>query len=372
MEAVGIICEYNPFHNGHIYHIQKVKELFPHHILILCLNGYFLERGEASLLTKEEKTKLALSYGVDLVLSLPVLFGTQSADTFAEKAIELLYSVGITHLIFGSETNDLSYLTSLAKQQLSDTFSFSNTKNDSFPTRLAKSLNIPTLIPPNDLLGISYIKAILKYHYPIIPVCIQRTSEYHDTFSNDSIVSASNIREKFKNGEDISPFLPYESIKNLSLFPIDTYFLFLKQKILTDPSLEKYLDVKEGLEFKLKKEILSCSHYQEFLSKLKSKRYTYNYLNRMLLHIFLGILKEDASLKFTYLPIVGFNEHGSLYLKEHRKKLLLPIRCDKNSKIFQYELRASILYDLLFQTNTFSFEMKHQPIATLSNDSSQK
>ena len=114
MEAVGIICEYNPLHNGHIYHIKQVKKLFPGKAIILVLNGYFLERGEVSILSKENKTKLALIYGVDLVVELPFIYGTQSADIFADAAIKILGYLGCSYLVFGSESNNVEILEKVA------------------------------------------------------------------------------------------------------------------------------------------------------------------------------------------------------------------------------------------------------------------
>ena len=117
MDAVGIICEYNPFHNGHLYHINEVKKMYPNSILVLILNGYFLERGDVSLESKEEKTRLALKYGVDLVVEHPFVFASSSADIFAESAIEILNNLKVKHIVFGSESNDTNKLTRLAKEQ---------------------------------------------------------------------------------------------------------------------------------------------------------------------------------------------------------------------------------------------------------------
>ena len=122
MDVIGIIAEYNPFHNGHIYHIEKIKEKYPDSILILVLNGYFLERGEISILTKEEKTKIALDYGVNIVLELPFIYGTQSADVFADISIKLLNNYHVNKIIFGSECNDVNMLTNIAKAQFKDDF----------------------------------------------------------------------------------------------------------------------------------------------------------------------------------------------------------------------------------------------------------
>lgn len=117
MEAVGIICEYNPFHKGHIYHIEETKKMFPGRTLILVLNGYFLERGEISILSKENKTKLALIYGVDLIVELPFIYGTQSADVFADAAIKILNYLGCTNIVFGSESNNVQLLEQIALTQ---------------------------------------------------------------------------------------------------------------------------------------------------------------------------------------------------------------------------------------------------------------
>mgnify|MGYP002527353266 CR=1 FL=1 len=122
MEIIGIVTEYNPFHNGHLYQIKKTRELYPDSIIVICLNGYFLERGEISIETKEEKTRLALKYGANIVVELPFVFGSNSADIFAEASVKILNNLHITKLLFGSELNDISLLTSLAKKQLNKSF----------------------------------------------------------------------------------------------------------------------------------------------------------------------------------------------------------------------------------------------------------
>ena len=118
MDKIGIICEYNPFHNGHIYHLKKIKEMFPDSFITLVLSASFTERGEFSFLTKWEKTKIALQYNVDLVVELPFLFATQSADNFAYYAISILENLGMDYLIFGSETNDIDVLKNLVSTTL--------------------------------------------------------------------------------------------------------------------------------------------------------------------------------------------------------------------------------------------------------------
>ena len=209
MEIVGIICEYNPFHNGHLYHINKVKELFPDSLIVLVLNGYFLERGEVSVLTKEDKVKIALENGIDVVCELPFVFGSESADTFAEASTIILKYLGVTKLVFGSECNDINYLKEVAEKQLDSNFNIKIKQflkeGVNYPTALNKAIG-SNIDSPNDLLGISYIKSIIKNKLKIEPICIKRTNDYHDTLSNNEIVSASNIREKIKNNVSIKKY----------------------------------------------------------------------------------------------------------------------------------------------------------------------
>ena len=124
MRKIGIIAEYNPFHNGHIYHIQKIKKLYPDSLLILVLNGYFLERGEISVLSKENKTKLALKNDIDIVLELSVIYGTQSSDTFAEASINILQNFQIEEIVFGSESTNIEKIQEIAKEQIEKKFTF--------------------------------------------------------------------------------------------------------------------------------------------------------------------------------------------------------------------------------------------------------
>ena len=249
MEKIGIICEYNPFHNGHKYHINKIKEMYPDSLIILVLNGYFLERGEISILTKEEKVKIALNNNIDIVVELPFVFGSQSADTFSESASLMLNYLGCNKLIFGSESNDIKLLTKIANKQLNEDIHNkikSNLKSGlNYPTALNKTLEID-VNTPNDLLGISYIKAILKNKLKLEPITIKRTNNYHDIESNEDIISASNIREKIKNNQKVDKYTNYA--QNIVLPNMELLFNLLKYKIITDANLNKYLTVDEGIE----------------------------------------------------------------------------------------------------------------------------
>ena len=361
MEIIGIIAEYNPFHNGHIYHINKIKETYPDSIIILILNGYFLERGEISILSKESKTKIALEYGVNIVTELPFIYGTQSADTFAEASIKILNKFHITKLIFGSECNNMPLLKKLAQKQLDPTFDTLVKKylaeKTNYPTAIAKATNIDFIYKPNDLLGISYIKGIIKNSFNITPECIKRSNDYHDITSNGEVISASNIRNKLKNHEDITKYLPKKVINDLIRIDNEIYFKLLKAKIISCDQLDKYLDVDEGIEYRLKKYILNANSIDEFIEKIKTKRYTYNKINRMFIHILMGLKKNEAKNNEEYLRILGFDNKGKKYLNQIKNSINF-----KNTNIYNYELKASLLYDLINNTNTYEFEIKNKPI----------
>ena len=366
MDVIGIICEYNPFHNGHVYHINKIKELYPNSLIVLVLNGLFLERGEMSILTKETKTRLALQYGIDLVLELPVIYGTQSADTFADKAVTILNIFGVNKIIIGSENNDSSILMKIANIELNNPNFNIKVKEylslgNNYPTSLAKALDINFDFKPNDLLGISYAKSIVSNGFKIELLTIKRTNDYHDTKSNAKIISAQNIREKLKNNIDISNYVPYDINKLNKNINYDNLFILLKYKINTE-NLSKILDVDEGIEYRLKKYINSANNINDFISLVKTKRYTYNKINRLLIHILLNIPKDINNIELSYIKILGFNENGKDYLNSIKKELLIPTEVNKESSLYKYELRASIVYDLINNTNTKDFELRNKPI----------
>ncbi len=377
MDIIGIIAEYNPFHNGHIYHIDMIKKMYPDSIIILVVSGYFSQRGEISILTKRQKVEIALEYGIDLVVELPFKFAVQSADSFSAGSIGILNYLGVKRVVFGSESNDVNLLTRLAKTQINNKdFDLLVKKyldcGYNYPTSLSNSLKELTgytVSSSNDLLGISYIKEIIKNNYDIEAVAIKRTSNYHyskdyEEISNDSILGATAIRNKIKEKVDISSFVPDKTLCELGKNKIDydKYFMFLKYKIITDNQLSQYQTVDEGVHNKLKKEIDTCYDIDEFIERIKTKRYTFNKLNRMFLHILLSFKKEEAISKdISYIRILGFNKVGQKYLNKIKKDVpicLITNITKDNYKLLELEFRASKFYQLLSNRDILEEELE--------------
>ncbi|MDD2238543.1 MAG: nucleotidyltransferase [Bacilli bacterium] len=373
MDIIGIICEYNPFHNGHAYHINKIKEMYPNSLIILVLNGYFLQRGEVSILTKEDKTKIALDNNIDIVVEHPFRYSSNSADIFAESAIKILNYLGCQKIIFGSESNDINLITKIANVQLKDNFNIKLKENlktgINYPTALNKSIGIK-VSSPNDLLGISYVKAIIKNKFNITPLTIKRTNNYHDTSSINKIISASNIRNKIKNNINIEQYTKY----NYCLTNINEELLFnlIKYKIITEPNLNEYLTVDEGIEYRLKKVINNANNFEDLINLIKTKRYTYNRIRRMLFHILIGLKKENNStIKLEYIKLLGFNEKGLKYINKIKKTIDIPLnrKISENYIAQKYELKTSLIYDLLTNQNTYHYEISNRPIIKKNIDS---
>jgi predicted nucleotidyltransferase len=365
MDVIGIIAEYNPFHNGHKYHIDEIKKKYPKSIIVLALNGYFSERGETSLLTKEDKVKLSLNYGVDIVVELPALFGTQSADIFAEASVKLLNNFKVDKIIFGSESNDVSVLEKIARTQLYDSEFDERVKLNlkegvNYPTALAKALNVDFDFNPNDLLGISYIKASLKNNFEIEFETIKRTNKFHDVDLDEDLVSASNIRNRILNKENVGKYIPYKKEDYIIDINPKKQFDLIRYEILTNNHLENILTVDEGLENKLKKEVLKAFNRDDLIYLIKSKRYTYNKISRMLIHILLNVEKKSYTLD--YAKVLGFTQNGQKYLSSIRDYLILPINPDISSDQFKYEIKASFIYDLITNSKTLAFETRNKPI----------
>ena len=356
---VGIIAEYNPFHNGHLYHLNKVKEMFPNKIITLVLVGNFLNRGDVSTIDKFDKTLLALKYGVDLVVELPFIFATQAADIYAYGAIKILDSLKCEYLVFGSESNNIETLTNMAQVQLNNDLDLKKylSQGYNYPTSLAKSIEDLTNLRinnPNDLLGISYIKAIINFNSNIKPITIKRTNNYHDLRIDNNIISATSIRNLLKNKKDVSKYVPNETLKYIKSISLENYFDILKHQIIID-DLEQYQDVDKALNNLLKKHINEVNSIEELILKVKSKNYTYNKIKRCLVHILCGFKKQNCNIE--YIRILGFNKKGQNYLNKIKKDTTLPIITNFNKQL-EYELNISKIYSLITDKEIIQKELK--------------
>ncbi|MBQ7104908.1 MAG: nucleotidyltransferase [Bacilli bacterium] len=373
MKKIGLICEYNPFHNGHLYHIEKTKELYPDSIIILVLSTCFTQRGNLSILTKEEKTNISLNYGIDLVVELPFIFSSQSADIFAKGAISILNELGCDTLVFGSESNDVEKLKEIANIQLNNSL-----YDDLVKSYLDDGVNYPTAMSnavrdisdldigtPNDLLGLSYVKEIIKQGSNITPITIQRTNDFHDEELNNKIVSATAIRKALDEDKDIKdnvPSLVYEYLKNKKNI---SYFDFLKYKIINEGSnISNYQTVDEGIENRVINYIDKCRDLDTLIDKVKTKRYTYNKISRMFIHILVSLTKEEAlDQDLKYIRVLGFNTRGKEYLNSIKRNIKVPIITNikkNNEDLLKIEIRTEKIYSLITNSDINSY--KNPPI----------
>ena len=356
--AVGIIAEYNPFHNGHLYHLEKVKEMFKDEEIVLVMSGNFTERGEASIIDKWSKKDIALKSGIDLVIELPYAFATDSADYFAYAAVTILEKLNVEQFVFGSETNDINIFYEIADIQINNEMFDPLAKiymkmGENYPTALSKALFDLTnkkVNLPNDLLGISYVKTILKNNYKIKPICIKRENDYNSKELTDSISSATSIREAIKENKDISSYVPEYVLPYLNNIHLnEEYFKFLKYKIMLEDDLSIYHGVDEGIDSKIKKVIKDATTYDELINKIKSKRYTYSKISRMLNHILCGYTKDikNSCKDIEYIRVLGFNKKGRNYLNKIKKDVDIPIisNYSKNkSTMIELEFKSTIAY----------------------------
>ena len=323
-KVIGIIAEYNPFHNGHLYHLQKSLQMTHSSYSVAVVSGNFTQRGSTSLVDKWAKAEIAIKNGIDLVLELPLLYSISSAENFAEGAIKILDSLKVVdYLSFGSESGDISTLNMVADILYKEPKAYKNilshelSKGLSFPKARENALLMylndirrfsNVLSSPNNILGIEYLKALKKLKSPIIPVTIERyNAGYHDTTYNGNVASATAIRNIVKNnGWDILRKVVPENtfstlLENIKVgHVVPDLSTFEKQIIynLRKMSLQEIAelpDVSEGLENAIKNAANSCNSVVEFLNIIKSKRYTNTRLQRILLYALLGITKKDIA-----------------------------------------------------------------------------
>ncbi|MFI3212817.1 MAG: nucleotidyltransferase [Eubacteriales bacterium] len=389
MRILGIITEYNPFHNGHAYHIAKAKEQTKADFVVAVMSGNFMQRGTPAIINKYARAKMALSCGVDLVLELPTYFATGSAEYFARGAISILDQLGVvTDLVFGSEIDNIDTLFSIATVLNEEPPRYKellqvHTKNgDSFPTARTKALStlfpfipIETLSSPNNILGVEYCKALLHRKSKIIPSCILRQGGmYHDTSLDELsyLSSASSIRTQLSQYDSLDflkkhvPLPVFDILQReyLKSFPIynNDFSCLLQYKLWLSHTKDftDFVDITPDLSDKIKKTLNNFVSFDDFCQLLKSKDITHSRISRMLIHILLEITKKNMDT-FTnsdyagYARILGLNPNANTLLSNIKEKSSIPLLSKlsnasmhlspTNQNLLHADILASHIYD---------------------------
>lgn len=299
---IGIIAEYNPFHNGHIYQINEIKKRWPQSQIIVILSGKYVQRGELAIAPFEVRKNIALQNNVDEVYELPFEFATQAAHIFAQGAIKELIKHNIDYLVFGSETNDIDNFYLVAKT-IKD-------NNDLYYQKIKKAMKTGISFPkanqivleeligksftlPNDILGLEYVKAIVNNNYSIKAFCMKRTNDFHSMIPSNNIASATYIRKLiFDNNLEYKQFTPmiFDKVPDR----IENYYSNFQDIVKNTPNeeLKKIKLISEGMENLFKKHI-DASSYDEFVNRANSKRYTSSRIKRAMLYVLLNIKQEN-------------------------------------------------------------------------------
>lgn len=400
MKSVGLVVEYNPFHNGHAYHLSTAKEQAGADVAIAIISGNFLQRGEPALISKWYRTKMALMGGADIIVELPYIYATQNAETFAAGAVSILNAIGCDSLCFGSENGEISsfYKTFELIDRQKTAFDGNIKKfiktGVSYPKALA--LSVKEIIPsketidlsmPNNILGFQYIKAIIEQKSRMKPFTIKRKSaDYHDEFfSSEQIASATSIRKALfseNDKEKIIPFVPsstYDLLedyyKNFGVFHRwEIYYPYLQFRLLqcSPNELGEIYEVEEGIENRLLQAALVSDNFQEFMEKVKTKRYTWTRLQRICLHILTNTKKDTMRCLMKrpgYIRLLGMTVNGTKFLNKQKSHFTLPLI----SKLSSYkeediipDIKASRIYACVLPNHLkkkfFNQEFNQPPI----------
>lgn len=330
MKILGLIVEYNPFHHGHLYHLNKAKELLNPDLTIAVMSSHFVQRGEPAISDKWTRAQIAIKNGVDLVIELPFVYSVQSADYFAHGAVDILAKLKVTDIVFGSENGNINIFKDIAYTIKNNQKAYNNIVKEQmnlglrYPDACNQALSLlmnKTVTTPNDLLGLAYVKEIIDHDYPIEMHCIKRTNDFH-SLQIEAISSASAIRHALKNKIDIkNQFCNYKEYKEF--YFLDDLYPYLRYKILTtsNQSLKQLHLVDEGIENLLKEKILVSNNMEQLITNLSSKRYTRSRIQRMLIHILMNNTKDQIinAMHLNYIRILKMNNYGQAYLNKIKK-----------------------------------------------------
>ncbi len=393
---LGLITEYNPFHNGHLRHLEISKQLSNCKYSIAVMSGNFVQRGDTSIVNKWIKTEMALKNGVDLVIELPTLYALSSAENFADGAIKILDELGLVDYVsFGSEIGDINPLNEIASILYKEPKELSQMINANVRTGLpyakarelalekyyGNSKRINNIIDsPNNILGIEYLKSLKKHRSQIIPITIKRDySDYNSTKEKSGIASATAIRTMIENKKNIHYVVPFETyelfdqekeagriVKNLSCFEKEIIYMFRKMSLQEIAALP---DVSEGLENRIKAAVSKYSTLDKVIEEIKTKRYPQSRIQRIMLYALLDITEKDIAMskKVTpYVRVLGFNQNGKRIISTIAKgnpkvELVTSVRkfldgsANTNlKKMLQKDILASNIYTLGYETEGIS------------------
>jgi predicted nucleotidyltransferase len=379
MNAVGVIVEYNPFHNGHALHLEETKKQSGADVVIAAMSGNFLQRGEPALACKWTRAKMALLAGVDLVFELPYQFATQQAEIFAHGGVSLLSAAGCDSICFGSEEGNIeTFWRTYEFLEKNDTLFQQKVKRHmqngaSYPKALAMSFlelaprnGLIDLSKPNNILGFHYLRAVEKLKQPMKVLTIQRkNADYHDEhFASSTIASATSIRialfSKRQQMTEIKRYVPQTTFELLCQYKEklggfhhwEQYWPFLKYKLLesSPKELREIYEVEEGIEHRLIDASKQADSFLQFMNNLKTKRYTWTRLQRICVHILTNAKKSEmmvADQKVPYLRLLGMTEKGREYLNKNKHHFDLPVISKLSAykgKEIELDIRSSKIY----------------------------
>lgn len=375
MKAVGLVVEYNPFHNGHYYHLQRAKQVSGADVTVAVMSGNFTQRGEPTIVDKWTRAQAAVTAGVDLVVELPVFMAVQPAHRFATGALQLLNALAVESIVFGAEHPQWDFARLVKAEQDFNAAGFSQ-YNATYATQFNAQLREQTgvaLTDPNDILAFAYTKAKLQHYYPIMLMPIQRRgSDYHDEQIVGTIASASAIRRAVNNGDQTYqkalPSVMAAALEEVTTAPSwEALYPLLRNQLIQAPvtSLKQVYLMAEGLEYRMKDAAQRSLDFASFMNYVKTKRYTYAYLLRVCLYTLLQFKRADVHghSQSPYLHVLAFNQRGQRYLHQLKKQLPYPLitKVDQDLRdgLLNLDYRAGKLYQMFTPTEQ---DLKHPPV----------
>lgn len=372
MKTAGIIAEYNPFHNGHKYHIEETRKLTDAEGVIVVMSGHFVQRGEYAICDKWSRAKMAIKGGADLVVELPAVYSCQSAEYFARGAVSILESLKCNYLSFGTEAENTEEIIKIAdflknppddfKKKLEDNLK----KGASYPKALSDAIGNDTINTPNNVLAIEYLKKIKNMK----PVGVKRQGSLHDEKG-----SASDIRAKInanENADNLMPEASTEIFESSLKANRDTFEKLVLYKLRTMPAeqLKNVPDVTEGLENRILQMCHRATTLDQLCDLIKTKRYTMARIRRILNNSLLGITKEDIIKSPEYIRVLGMNKNGMQILSDLRDNTDIPIITKvadaPKSAMLDIDINATNIYSLLAD-NTSMADFKTSPVILTDN-----